>query len=268
MCGCSNVAFQPSRLQYYDPASFGYKYKDVFFESRDGRKIHGWFFPAASESEEKGVIVQFHGNAENISTHFMSLVWVTGHGYSLFIFDYQGYGRSEGTAGHKKAYSDALGVIDYAVDLKRARQREGMDTYKTVLYGQSIGGAILLRAFPDHENVSGIDALVVDSSFPSYREIAREKLSLTCIAWPFQPLAYLLFSDRYAPAKVIKRIPPLPKLFIHGDHDMIIPIHHGERLFKLADEPKQFWRVEGGRHISAMSKKIYRERLLKFLSEL
>ena len=82
---CSNIAYQPSKKFFYEPKKFGLNYDDVYFKSRDGTSLHGWFFPAPEDKEEKGIVIQFHGNAENITTHFLSLAWITKNTYSLFI---------------------------------------------------------------------------------------------------------------------------------------------------------------------------------------
>ena len=264
LSACSNIAFQPSKKRFYEPKQFSLEYKDVYFKSKDGTLLHGWFFPSAATTENLGTIIQFHGNAENISTHFMSLAWIIEEGYNLFIFDYRGYGRSQGSPSHAGVNKDALAALEHAIKISRNQNS------KLIAYGQSIGGAILLRALNDLEDKSHIDAVVIDSSFSSYQEIAREKLSISCLTWPFQPLAYLLMSDKFAPEEVIEKISPTPLLVIHGDNDRIIPIRHGKKIFDLAGEPKWFWQVKGGRHINAMAieKGVYRKRLLNFFSTL
>ncbi len=267
LSACSNLAFQPSRKFFYDPRQFGMDYENVRFESRDGTMLHGWFIPARGDGDSRGTVLQFHGNAENITTHFLSLAWITKEGYNLLIFDYRGYGQSGGKPNHAGIHEDALAALDYAITRKVGGEKPPR---QLVVYGQSIGGTILLRALSDLEDKSLIDAVVVESAFSSYERVAREKLSLTCLTWPFQGLTPLLMSDRYAPEKVMDRIAPTPLLVIHGDADAIIPLHHGRRLFDLAGEPKWFWQVEGGRHISAMfhDQGRYRKRLLDFLDPL
>src|SRR5262245_39943051 len=91
---CSHVFYQPSPKQYVNPAQFKLKYENLSFQSADGTKLNGWFFPAKTK-KPKGTIVQFHGNAQNISTHFFSLIWLIEEGYNFFTFDYRGYGKSE-----------------------------------------------------------------------------------------------------------------------------------------------------------------------------
>jgi uncharacterized protein len=84
-----------------------------------------------------------------------------------------------------------------------------------------------------------------------------------------QPLAYVLVSDRYAPAPVLSEISPLPLLIIHGERDAIIPVQHGQRIYEGAKVPKWFWRLEGVGHIQSMSPqhRQYRQALLDFLDQ-
>jgi hypothetical protein len=112
-----------------------------------------------------------------------------------------------------------------------------------------------------------IRALVVESAFSGYRRITREKLGDFWLTWPFQyPLSWTV-SDEYNPSEAVARISPIPLLVIHGDRDPIVPVHHGQRLFELAREPKQLWIVPGGGHIQAFQWQSYRDRFVAWLTE-
>lgn len=263
---CTHLFYQPWNRMIYDPAKFGYEYRDVNFQSADGTPLHGWFFPVAAGKKELGTVVQFHGNAENISSHFLSLVWITRHGYNLFTFDYQGYGLSGGRPTQKNLNADALAALRWVKTYNESKK----ERLKFIAFGQSIGGTILLRALYDFEEKEAIDSVVIESSFPSYKRIAREKFSESWITWLFQPLGYLLTSERYAPETKIREVSPVPLLVIHGDADRIVPIHHGRRIYRLAGEPKFFWEIPGGRHIDSMIRHDgkYRQKLLEFLDGL
>jgi fermentation-respiration switch protein FrsA (DUF1100 family) len=264
LAACTHLVFQPLRSLVVDPQQLGLEYTEVDFTSADGTPLHGWFFPAQS-SPIKGIFVQFHGNAENMSTHFRSLVWVTAYGYHLFTFDYRGYGQSGGQASMAGVHDDVLAAI------VRARQLSASHGGRmVVLYGQSLGGTLLLYVVGTMSDRAGLGVVVVDSAFSSYRAIAREKLAGHWLTFLLQPLAYLLVSDRYAPDEVVAEISPVPLLILHGDADQIVPIHYGQRIYERARSPRWLWRLPGVGHIEAMSPRHhqYRQDLLDFLERL
>jgi fermentation-respiration switch protein FrsA (DUF1100 family) len=135
-----------------------------------------------------------------------------------------------------------------------------------VVFGQSLGGAIAIYNVARSPYRQHIRALVVESAFASYRQIAREKLADFWLTWPLQyPLSWTV-SDEYSPSKAVAGVSPIPLLIIHGDHDPIVPVGHGKRLFELAQEPKQLWIVSGGGHIQAFQRQSYRDRFVNYLT--
>jgi fermentation-respiration switch protein FrsA (DUF1100 family) len=141
-----------------------------------------------------------------------------------------------------------------------------MKYWPSTTLAQSLGGVVALRALHDLRPTC-LGAVVIDSSFGDYHRIAAEKLASVWITWPFQWLAYLLTSNRYAAEPFVKDVAPTPLLIIHGTHDDVVPFHHGQDLFDHAGEPKTLWKVEGGRHIDALMARgaTYRPRLLAWL---
>jgi fermentation-respiration switch protein FrsA (DUF1100 family) len=269
--GCSFLFYQPIKKQIYDPTRIGIEYQDTQINSADGRKLHAWVLPAKDPQKERGTILQFHGNGENMTTHFMWLAWATERGYNLITFDYSGYWDSEGIPGQKALNEDALAALEYANHFNHTRTAETGNKLLLVPYGQSLGGTVLLRALADFPRREELSVVVVESSFPSYQNIAREKLSLFWETWLFQPFAYLLVSDRYAPENKLPALTGTRFLVIHGTDDMVVPIQHGRRIFELLREPKVFWEVPGGRHVDSMHPRhggIYRDMLMNYLDGL
>jgi fermentation-respiration switch protein FrsA (DUF1100 family) len=269
LAGCTHLFYQPSRALYADPHRAGIAFTQESFRSSDGTTLYGWYFPAQLKAGEKshGVIIQFHGNAENMSSHFESLVWVTHRGYDLFAFDYRGYGRSEGEPSQAGVNGDALAAIRY-VEQHHAAQDAG--TRDIVLYGQSLGGAIMLRALSDLEDRSRIRAVVADSTFYSYQAIARDFVARSWVTWIFQPLAYVLVSDEYSPERAIPRVSPIPLLVIHGDRDGVVPVDFGRHIAELAHDPKALWVIPGAHHIQSMQvdEGRYQDKLVDYLDSL
>jgi len=264
---CSSKFYNPIRHRIYEPSQYGYEYREIQFRSLDGTNLHGWFFRATSDKQERGTIIQFHGGDENVSSHFTNLVWLTREGYNLFVFDYQGYGSSEGLPNQQNLNSDGVAALNWVNNYNLARRKE----IKLIAYGQSMGGTVLMRSLHDFNDKELISGVVIESSFESYREVLRSRLAENWYTWIFQPLAYVLVKDDFAPKEYIADIAPVPILVIHGDADKEVPVKHGLRIFEHAGEPKTFWAVPGGGHVKAMTEEQtggYRQKLVNYLNDL
>ena len=238
--GCSHLFYQPSPHQYVDPAKLKVTYQDVYFDSLDGTKLHAWFFPARDKNV-KGTVTLFHGNAQNLSTHFLNLLWLTQNNYNLFVFDYRGYGKSKGEPSQEGIYLDALAAI------KKGKELGGAGKY--VVYGQSLGGIISLRALVDYKPIEDIDLIVQDSTFSSYKDIAFDRLKTSWLIFPFSPLAFILVSDKYASDKIFHKV-KTPVLVVVGQKDPIIPQKFGKKIYKgVASAEKWLWKLPKGSHI-------------------
>ncbi len=263
--GCGHLSIRPINLffkrtkQFTDkPHVRQYSPQDVWFKSTDGLTLHGWYFRAR---EERGTMLICHGYFENISVHAEHDLWLIDAGYNLFIFDYRGYGSSEGTPDIEGVHLDTEAAFETLVfNLPRAKQGG------IIVFGKSLGGAIAVYAVAKSRYKSWVEALILDSSLSSYRQTAREMIGGSIIGWPFQyPLSFLV-SDDYSPVKFIKNVSPVPVVIIHGTNDKSTPIYHGRALYDAALPPKTFW-VSGvpGHLVAHVDDKI-RERLLAFLA--
>jgi fermentation-respiration switch protein FrsA (DUF1100 family) len=145
--------------------------------------------------------------------------------------------------------------------------RPDVNPDRLVVFGQSLGGSIAVYNVAHSPYRQHIRALAVESAFAGYRQIAREKLADFWLTWPLQyPLSWTV-SDAYSPSDAVAGVSPIPLLVIHGDRDAIVPLHHGQRLYELAREPKQLWVVPGGGHIQAFQYQTYRDRFVAYLTE-
>lgn len=263
LTSCTHVFYQPSRHQYVDPDKFKLNYQDVYFTSRDGTRLHGWFFKS-KKAQVKGTVIQFHGNAQNLSSHFLSLLWLIDEGYNFFTFDYRGYGKSEGKANIDGVYEDSLAALEKGLELQRAN---GGGHY--VVYGQSLGGAISLRAVPDFKKNKEITFIVQDSTFSSYKAIAFDRVKSVWFMLPISPLAYVLISNKYASYKVFDQI-TWPTLVISGEKDNVMPVKFGKEIYQeIASEKKWFWKVPEARHIEVffVAQGKYRQDFLSLLDQ-
>jgi fermentation-respiration switch protein FrsA (DUF1100 family) len=259
LSSCSSVLYYPSKERYFDPAKAGMSHEDVWLRTPDGSKIHGWYLKNPVQARPKATIIFFHGNAENLTTHFASLAWILPHGYDYFIWDYRGYGQSEGQADPENTVRDGMLVVR---EIHKRNEKTPL-----ILFGQSLGGAVALRTQIELGKSIPIRLTVIDSSFASYQEAGRHVLSHHWLTWLGQPLAYLLLSDRWAPADRVLEIAPVPLVVIHGRKDGVVDFELGRDLFEKAREPKEFWEIENGLHTDVFWRhgEIYREKLLKRL---
>ncbi len=214
----------PSRAVERLPSAVGLAYEPVELVTSDNITLDGWFIPAA---ENRGVILFFHGNAGNISHRFDSLLLFNRMGFSTLIFDYRGYGRSQGRPSEAGTYKDAEAAWHYLTD-KRA-----IAPSRIVLFGRSLGAAVAAHQAGEHR----AGALIVESSFTSVPDIAAE-------LYPFLPVRWLIRFD-YNVLQGLQRV-SCPVLVVHSRDDEIIPFRHGQTLFATANEPKQFLELRGG----------------------
>ncbi len=256
--GCNHLFYYPDRELWVDPTQFKGGFKDVWFRSGDGTKLHGWLlFP---EVPAKGVVVRFHGNAQNLSAHSGFSYWLASRGYYVFMFDYRGYGQSEGETDREGTIKDGVAALSYV------KNDPTLKKLPLFVFAQSLGGAIAVSSLK-REQPPQLKGVVLDSTFSSYRHLAREKLGEFWLTWPFQyPLSYLI-SDEESPIDAIHGV-KTRWLFIHAKDDFVVPMAAVEELYARASEPKEFWRLDNGGHTGAWGGELNsrREQLSQWLS--
>jgi len=244
--GCVNRFFYfPNRVEYRKPETMTSPVEEMNFTSSDGTKLHAWFLHSTS-SNSLGTVVHFHGNAQNLTAHSSLVDWLPSEGFNVFIFDYRGYGKSDGKPSRKGLYQDGIAALQFVRSLPM------VDTNRIVILGQSLGGATALAVAARNPELAG-QAIIIDSSFYSYRRIVRDKIgAIPVLAFLRVPLSYLVISDAYSPSSKIGDISPTPILFMHGTADVVIPVHHTHLLYKRAKDPKEMLIIDGGNHISGL----------------
>lgn len=258
--GCTSVFFQPHQQQYLTPDKIGLAFEDVYFSSADGTRLHGWLLPA--QGKAKGTVLFLHGNAENISTHIGSVHWLPALHYNVLLLDYRGYGASQGTP------SLAGAQLDIDAAMAHLLQRSDVEKARIVILGQSLGGAMGIYNVAHSPYREHIRALISESAFSDYRQIAREKLATFWLTWPLQWSLSFTIDDDYSPLPLVNKISPIPLLIIHGDKDPVVSLAHGQALFAAAEQPKEMWVVKGGGHIEALKHKEYQQKLQNYLEKI
>jgi uncharacterized protein len=218
--------FFPDPFLLQTPADAGLEYQDVWIDTSDGLRLHGWFVPA---TPSVGLILFCHGNAGNVSHRLVNIRLLIENGLSVFIFDYRGYGRSEGLITETGFYLDAEAA--YAV----ARGMADRERAKLIIFGRSLGGiaAVHLAA------TRSCEGLILESTFTNLAALFNNHLTM--------PVPESFMKDRFNAVNKIGEI-KVNKIFFHGDHDNIVPIRFGRELFEAALDPKEFVTLEGAGH--------------------
>lgn len=256
LAGCESSFFYPDGVER--PFRMrGAKKTDVTTVSADGTKLHGWV--VEPEGKVKTTCVFFHGNAQNLTAHASFAEWLVKAGHRVVIFDYRGYGRSEGKPEIGPVNADARAMLAWALNA-------GFPEPLWV-YGQSLGGSLAVQAAAQDERRERIGLVVIDATFSSYSAIVADKLKSTVILYPFSPIAGTL-DDEWSADRWVEKIAPTPLLFLHGTSDPVIPYSHSEALHALAKDPKGLWLARGAGHGEAALNPELQAKLLEKIDEL
>ncbi len=212
----------------------------VWFESPDGTRLHGWLIHAADGTSvaEAPTILHAHGNAGNMEGHSWFTEYLPPAGFNVFLFDFRGYGRSEGRAVRRGPLID-----DTEAALDALLARGDIDPGRIGLYGQSLGGALGLNVMAHRPELR---AAVIESSFTSWREVAASALGGEPPGPVSRLLAGMLIGDGRRPDRAAAEI-ERPILLLHGTADRVVPIEHGRRL-AAAGPTIRLIELRGGDH--------------------
>ncbi len=257
-CAPTRFFYHPNKILYVDPEKLNYDYEMMQFPSLNGAKLFGLLF--RTKQEPKGIVVHLHGNFGNVSNHFLGSYYLVNYGFDVLVVDYEGFGDSEGKSNPKRTIEDGRGAVRFAETLNR-NPKGGV-----VLLGQSLGGAV---AIPVMAKEPFVKAAVIESSFPSYRTIARDVCKRSAWTWLAYPIYPFLLPTKYDPVRYLDKIPPRPLFFIHGTADNIVPSKMTKILYEKAREPKKVWYVEGAGHIEGRRKLggAFEKQVADFLSD-
>lgn len=211
---------------YYNESSRISDLVDCWMTTEDSVKLHGWY---ASSNKAIATLVIAHGNAGNISHRLELMSALQQSGFNVLMFDYRGYGRSEGSPNEDGIYKDGRAAFDYV------RLLPQVDSQRIILWGTSLGGAVAADVAL-HRPAAG---LILESTFTSIKDMAA-------IHYPFLPARYLL-STKLNSIDKISQV-HIPVLVIHGTQDGIVPIRLGREMFAAANEPKEFYEIPNADH--------------------
>ncbi len=186
--------------------------EDVWITTSDKVRLHGWLFRAAAPHAP--LLLFFHGNAGNITERAPIAIGLAQHGISVLLFDWRGYGRSEGSPSESELYKDAEAVYQFA------------NTKDVALYGESLGGPYAASIAKAH----GARALILDSTFPSLGALGNT------LYWPIPLGATAPFALR---TRTWANESHVPTLVLHSRNDDVIPYKLGKALYDELRVPKE-----------------------------
>jgi pimeloyl-ACP methyl ester carboxylesterase len=243
-----NHCFYPDRFIYFDPASRGYLKEDLCLNDQ----LSCWFVRPITHNQKQATIVHLHGNAENMTSHITGSLFLLDMGYNLLTFDYSGYGRSRGKPTLKGIQDDARTVFRHIFD--------NPEIFGDAVFGfgQSMGAYTLARILPDFPSLNGA---ILEAGLYSFYDLFVQAYPQFQCSIPNEGLSAL---DKLPLSTV-------PKLFIHGTNDAVVPYQHSIKMHEVAAEPKELMVLDGVGHMEAFVSqhaRVYREKIFSFIEEL
>lgn len=225
---------------------------DVWIPVNKTEKLHAWYFESSAKNK-KGQIVHFHGNGQNLTTHFMFFKWAVDLGFDYYIFDYRGYGQSsDDQATQEKTVQDGQAVLRFVYSKN--------PQLPVIAVAQSLGTNVLSRTLQEIEPSFYPQMVVFDSSFLSYQAAARSTLKQRWFLYPLIPLTYLVLDDTWSGYVQTAKSPVLPALFFHGASDSMIRMELGQQAYDLWPGPKQWILDSDGTHTGTFADPRYAQK--------
>lgn len=241
----AGLIYFPERETVSTPRHAGLPYEEIVLVTEDRVALQAWF---VAVPHARAVLLFCHGNAGNISHCIESVALFARLGLNVLIFDYRGYGRSEGRPTEKGTYLDARAAWRYLV------QERGVAPQEIILFGRSLGAAVASWLAV----VERPGALILESAFTSIPDMAAR-------LYPFLPVN-VLSRFKYNTLGNVQRV-KCPVLVVHSLEDEIVPFTHGRRLYTSAREPKKFLELKGDHNSGFLiSRSLYLEGVSDFIT--
>ena|SRR3989338_4428011 len=241
----NSVTFAPAKHIEATPEDIGLAYEDIYFPTPSGLQLNGWFIPF---EQARHTLIFLHGNAGNIGDRLEKIEMFHNMGLNVFIFDYRGYGRSQGKPSERGMYEDGLAAYDYLLS------RRDVVAKNIVGYGASLGGTAAVNLASQRQ----LKCLIVDSSFTSAADMTK---------YLFPLIPSFVFKTKLDSTSKIKDL-SIPKLFIHSRDDETVPFKLGKRLYDMASEPKEFLQIKGGHNDShAIDQQAFIDGIYQFIKK-
>jgi len=237
------LLYHPDRHVAADPRDMGLVFEELWLTTDDSVRIHGWYVAA---QPTRGAVLFCHGNAGDVADRLGAASVFVEMGLSVLLFDYRGYGKSEGSPEEDGLYLDASAAWKELVDAR------GYDPERIVFWGESLGGGVAIELATRRKSA----AVVCESTFTSIVDIGSD-------VYPWLPVRWLARQrfDNAAKAGAIGR----PFLVIHSPQDEIVPYEHALALLEAAPGARHL--ATGGGHNDGgfLQREAWRDEVREFL---
>ncbi len=260
LAGCEKYFFFPKQQLFYMPETCAHNPENILVETNEGKLLHGWYFKSKVKNP-KGTVFFLHGNSNNISTESVAMIWLVDKGYNVLTFDYRGYGISQGKPDIKGVLQDGDG-LEYTEAVFKDNK---VDKRNMVLYGQSLGGAVAAHIARYSPYADKFKVLVLESTFTSWRSIAKEVAASNFFTWLWQYPVSWSIPKEYSTIDNIKYSKIKNTIIIHSEADNLVKFDNGDAIYQMAHEPKIFLKDNISNHAQIMSNPRVRKEFLNAL---
>jgi len=237
--------YKPVREVLYTPDELGLDFEKVTLKTDDGLRLSSWYVPAGNSEM---TVLFCHGNGGNMMHRLDSINIIYNLGLNCLVFDYRGYGNSEGKPTEEGTYLDAKAAYKWLTEQKKIAPEN------IIIFGRSLGGSIAAQL----ASQVGAASLIIESTFTSYVDIGKK-------FYPYMPVRFFArFS--YKTIDYIRDV-HFPVMIIHSRNDDLIPFEFGLELYEAANEPKEFVEIFDGHNDGFLvSSEIYNKAWTKWLN--
>ncbi len=267
----SDSILKPARMPLsIFPEHFSLAYEPIQLRTEDGVFLKGWFIPSVKGKSDKTIIV-CHGWGSNKGEIFRDTHFLAEEDCNLFYFDFRASGESKGqlsTVGY-------LERKDFDAAHKFLKTHKSEEAQTVGLLGLSMGSSVAIYAASKNKDIK---CLVAENAFYSYRRVIANWswLRMKMPYWPLVPMTLFFVRmklkanpDDYSPRYHIGKVAQ-PILFVNAEHDDLVPLKDGKKLFNsCASEKKEFWIVPGATHAKCaeVSGENYRRKIINFFKD-
>lgn len=234
-----HIVFQPSSLEKNYSFEFDHSFSELYLQREQPKQpLHTLFFPA--EGKAKGLVLYFHGNADNLQRWGRYTIDFTHRQYDVLAVEYPGYGKSPGKPTEQALYESARLAFSWA------EKRYSPD--QIIIYGRSLGSGPASWLAARQE----VRQLILETPFPSIPQLFRMRASVALV--PFQPRL------EFPVAEYVQSI-QYPISVFHGTADWVVPYRVAVQLKDHLKSEDQFITIQGGSHKNLRTYPEYQEQL-------